>query len=299
MSEQKKSKMSPTSYILKDGLLDLFKDEYKDKVDETLLAKEIEAKIVNLPIINLKANPYQPRKIFNEDYLKELSESIKEHGVLEPILVSRNHEEKDSYYIVAGERRWRASQLANKQTIPAIIKDFNDKKLIEVAILENLQREDLTQLEIAEAFAQMINLLKYTQAEISQKVGKSREYVTNTLRLLRLPERILQLLSNKEISAGHARSLLSLEKSTDQEKVAALIIEKELSVRDTESLIRNIKKRQADGQVAKPVPIDTQIYQKQINQKYQNLNISVKNGFIKIPYKDEKSLQELVNKFFD
>lgn len=226
------------------GLDSLF-GEYEDEkpAEEVKIETKIEQVIVNEPkeidIGLIDRNPDQPRKIFDEDALKELSDSIKVHGVIQPIIVKKVD---DRFVIIAGERRWRASRLAGLKTIPCIIRDYTEQEISEIAIIENLQREDLNPIESAKAIKNLISQYDLTQDEVADKIGKSRPAVANTLRLLLLPDSIISLVESNKISAGHARALLSITDTKKQKEIALLIVEKGLTVRDVENLIKNLGK---------------------------------------------------------
>ena len=161
-----------------------------------------------IPVDEIRPNPYQPRKVFNDEALKELSSSIKQHGVFTPILVKKSIQ---GYDLIAGERRLRASKLAGLKDIPAIIVDFDDQEMMEIALLENIQREDLNVIEEAKAYEKLIQRLGYTQEQLAHRVGKSREHITNLLRLLKLPEDVQEYVVSKQFSMGHVRALLGLK----------------------------------------------------------------------------------------
>lgn len=226
------------------GLDSLFGEYEEEKpVEEKQVETKIEQVVVNEPkeidIGLIDRNPEQPRKIFDEDALRELAESIKVHGVIQPIIVKQIG---DRYVIIAGERRWRASRLAGLKTIPCIIKNYSEQEISEIAIIENLQREDLNPIESAKAIKNLINQYNLTQDEVADKIGKSRPAVANTLRLLLLPESIISLVESNKISAGHARTLLSITDTKKQKEIALLIVEKGLTVRDVENIIKNLNK---------------------------------------------------------
>lgn len=217
------------------GLEQLFNSEPMDysKMEEDIIKTTKETDIVLIPIKDIRANPYQPRKYFDEDALKELSESIKVHGVLEPVIVKKSIK---GYELVAGERRTKASELAGKAVIPAIIKDFTDEEMMDIALLENIQREDLTPVEIARAFQGYIDKTNITHDELAKKFSKSRSYITNLLGLLSLPDDVLDLVNEGKISQTHARILSKL---VDEKKVKELsdkIIKEGISVRELEKL---------------------------------------------------------------
>lgn len=194
--------------------------------------------IVTVLLDLLVPSPFQPRRLFDESALDDLVESIREKGVLQPLLVRPNPKQPNGYEIIAGERRFRASKKAGLTQVPVIIKDFDDKTALEVALIENLQREDLNAIEEAEAYVRLLKEFSYTQEELARVVGKSRSYVANMMRLLELPDSVKKMLAEKQITVGHARSLLSV---SHPEKVAKEIVKKGLSVRETEQLVSHPK----------------------------------------------------------
>ena len=217
------------------GLEQLFNNEPMDfsSIEKDIVEHAKTNEIVLIPIDEIRSNPYQPRQHFDEISLEELSISIKEHGVLEPIIVKKSIK---GYELVAGERRTKASKLAGLATVPAIIKDFTDQEMMDIALLENIQREDLTPIEIANAFKKYIENTGITQEELAKKFGKSRSYITNLLGLLNLPKSVRDLINNGKLSASHARVLSKLQ---DQELVLSLtdkIITNDMSVRELEKL---------------------------------------------------------------
>ena len=193
----------------------------------------------SLNIADIHTNPYQPRRVFNQDKLNELAQSIKEHGVFTPILVRPSF---DGYQLIAGERRLRAAQLAGNDTIPAIVMDFTDDQMMEISLLENVQREDLTAIEEANAYKQLIDNLHYTQEELGKRLGKSREHISNTLRLLKLPTHVQELISQGKLTMGQARPLITVEDEKQAGELADRIIAEGLSVRRVEKMIRNLSK---------------------------------------------------------
>lgn len=195
--------------------------------------------IVELNIDELRPNPYQPRTIFDEDALKELADSIKENGVFQPIIVKKSIK---GYDVIAGERRLRASKIAGKKTIPAIIRQISDDKMAEIALLENLQRENLNALEEAKAYKSLIDKLNLTQEELAKKVSKSRSHITNMLGLLRLPGEVQDMISTGKLTMGHARALSKIDDKEEIIKMASDITEKGLTVRDVEEKSENIPK---------------------------------------------------------
>jgi ParB family chromosome partitioning protein len=193
-----------------------------------------------LEIDSIVPGPMQPRTQFDDESLGHLAESIKSHGIVQPVLVRRVG---DHYELVAGERRWRAARLAGLRTIPAVVKEIADKDLLEVALIENVQREDLNPIEEAQAYSKLIETVGLTQEALAERVGRDRSYITNYLRLLKLPEDIQQLVREKRISTGHARTLLALQHIDLQRLVARQIIANDLSVRATEDIVRKKTER--------------------------------------------------------
>ncbi|MBP2058151.1 ParB family chromosome partitioning protein [Lactobacillus colini] len=208
-------------------------------------AKEAE-EVKDISLAEIRPNPYQPRKTFDDKSLKELSESIKENGVFQPIII---RESVNGYEIIAGERRFRASKLAGKTTIPAITRQFDEAQMMEVAVLENLQREDLTPLEEAQAYEMLQKNLGLTQEEVSKRLGKSRPYIANYLRLLTLPQKTKRLLQRGELSMGQARTLLGLKNKDGIDKLAKKVVKEGITVRKLEALVNNLNEK---SKITKP-----------------------------------------------
>ncbi len=208
--------------------------------DETPQVQETE-EITEISLDEIRPNPYQPRKTFDNKSLKELSESIKENGVFQPIIIRKS---VNGYEIIAGERRFRASKLAKKKTIPAIIREFDEAQMMEVAVLENLQREDLTPLEEAQAYEMLQKNLGLTQAEVSKRLGKSRPYIANYLRLLTLPQKTKRLLQRGELSMGQARTLLGLKDKDSIYDLARKVVKNGITVRQLESLVAKLNEKE-------------------------------------------------------
>lgn len=215
------------------GLEQLFNAENLDleNFEQKIYENVDKEEIVEINIDELRPNPYQPRKVFNDEALNDLASSIREHGVFQPIIVKKSIK---GYEIIAGERRVRASKLAGLEKIPAIIRNLNDEQMMEIALLENLQRENLSAIEEAVAYKSMIEKLSLTQEQLSTKVGKSRSHITNILGLLRLPEEVQKMVSNNQISMGHARVLSKLEDDQKIIQMAHEIVDKKIPVREIE-----------------------------------------------------------------
>ncbi len=211
-----------------------------EKTKKTVAAEE-EKKTseVMVKISRVEPNKSQPRKQFNEDALLELSESIKQYGILQPLLVS---DKKDYYEIIAGERRWRAAKMAGLKEVPVLIREFNDQEIVEISLIENIQREDLNPIEEALAYKRLMDEFQMKQDEIAERVSKSRTAVTNSMRLLKLDDRVQQMLIDDMISSGHARALLAIDNPNVQAETALRIFDNKLSVRETEKLVKSIIK---------------------------------------------------------
>ncbi|ETO40755.1 Chromosome (plasmid) partitioning protein ParB, Stage 0 sporulation protein J [Fructilactobacillus florum 8D] len=209
-----------------------------------------------LPLSQLTPNPYQPRKKFDQRALSDLTESIKTSGVFQPIIVRQPDQNQAGFQILAGERRFRASKLAGRETIPGIVRQASDEQMMEIAVMENLQREDLNPLEEAEAYNMLMTNLDITQVEVSQRLGKSRPYIANYLRLLNLPQPVKEMLQKKQLSMGQARTLLAVKNKPDLLRLAQQAATQTLTVRQLEKLINNLdqkkqSKNKKRGQVAK------------------------------------------------
>tara|TARA_B100000989_G_scaffold82218_1_gene58778 strand:+ start:354 stop:1196 length:843 start_codon:yes stop_codon:yes gene_type:complete len=202
----------------------------------------VESKTNKLSLSEIVPNKYQPRKNFDEEMLKDLCNSIKERGVIQPIIVRKSNFENSKYEIVAGERRWLAARKAGLHDIPAVITEADDLKSLEFAIVENVQRHDLNPLEEAQGYKRLIDEFSYDQEKVSKFIGKSRSYITNALRLLNLPKDVLQLVEEKKISAGHAKILVGLQNASF---IATKILEKKLSVRQAENFVKIFKKKKS------------------------------------------------------
>jgi len=244
----------------------------------------------NINIKEIRPNPYQPRKNFDEDSLKELASSIKENGVFQPILVRKS---LSGYELVAGERRLRASKIAGKQDIPAIIVEFDDKQMMEISLLENIQREDLSPIEEAKAYEQLIKKLNYTQDELAKRVSKSRVNITNLLRLLKLPEEIQLLVNDKKLSYGQARTLLSLDDKEKMYELANRCIKEGISVRELERLVKQDKSIKKTKKEKKEDPYLLDL--KNRLQRIYSTKVEIKNKSIIIKYNNNEDLNRILD----
>lgn len=268
------------------GLEELFSTEVLDfdTFESNVIETATENDIKEIPVSEIRPNPYQPRKSFNEDALKELSESIKNYGVFQPIIVKKSIK---GYDLIAGERRLRASKLAGLEKIPAIVKEFTDEEMREISLLENLQRENLTAIELAWAYKGIIDNLDIRQEDLAQKIGKSRAHVTNILGLLNLPDSVQKMVLNNEISMGHARVLSKMDNDDEVKLLANRIVNENLSVHDIENISREeeIKKRvpvtrrvavndysNVESQMKEILGTKVKIDSKKINIYFENVN---------------------------
>ena len=255
---------------------------------------KVETSNSKLSLSEIVPNRYQPRKNFDDNSLDDLSNSIKERGVIQPIIVRKSKLENSKYEIVAGERRWLAARKAGLHDIPVIITDVDDLKSLEFAIVENVQRNDLNPLEEAQGYKRLIDEFLYDQQKVSQFIGKSRSYITNSLRILSLPQEVLNFVENKKISVGHAKILVGLDNA---EFIANKIIEKKLSVRQTENFVKIFKKKPSFKNREKDPNIND-LEQSIIDKT--GLNVSIKNnkknkGTITFAYHDGDQLNKIID----
>lgn len=263
------------------------------------ISTEIDKKdIITIDLKNIYPNQDQPRRVFDEEKIKILSESIKNYGVLQPIVLKPD--DKGKYMIIAGERRYRASKLARKSDIPAVIKDIPMKDIMEIALIENLQREELNPIEEALAYRSLIKNYEVTQEEISEAVGKSRPHITNTLRLLNLPKKIMDMIDQGQITAGHGKALLRVNDENLQLELANKVIAEELSVRATEALAKkicedNIKEVPKKSKEKDVFIVDVEEKLRNIFGTKVNISKGKKKGKIEIEYYNEDDLNNIVS----
>lgn len=277
------------------GLEQLFSNEAINisALEKNILDTANKNDIVQLDLNDLRSNPYQPRQVFDEEKLKELSDSIKEFGVIQPIIVKKSIK---GYEIIAGERRVKASLMANNKTIPAIIKDFTDEEMMQIALLENIQREDLSPIEEAEAYRNLITSLGLTQEEFSKRIGKSRSYITNMLGLLRLPKTVQKMVLDKKISMGHARVLSKLEDKDKISEIANKIIQEDMSVRKLEELLSNpdYLRQKPISRVIKKSDSKYNFVQNILRDKIGTM-VKINSKSIIIPFDSEKDLERILD----
>lgn len=245
---------------------------------------------VQIPLNEIRPNPYQPRKHFDEEKLNELAQSIKEHGIFQPIIVKQSVQ---GYEIVAGERRFRAASIVGLPDVPAIIVEFTDQQMMEIALLENIQREDLNAIEEAQAYATMMKKLKLTQEELSRRVGKSRAHIANTVRLLKMPKKMQDYVLDGQLTMGHIKPLITIDEKKALE-VAQKAIDQQLSVREVEDIVKGIKLQAA--RIAKPKEPKPKeyVYVEGLLRKKYRTKIKVADNSITIKYTDTKDLNRIL-----
>ena len=277
------------------GLEELFYNEPIDynKVEKKILTETPREEIEMVKIDELRSNPYQPRKVFDEEALQELAASIKEHGVFQPIIIKKSIK---GYEIIAGERRVKASKMAGLEEIPAIVRDFSDNEMMEIALLENLQRENLNAIEESTAYKKLLETLSLTQEELAKRLGKSRSHITNMLGLLTLPEEVQTALSNKELTMGHARIISKLENKEQQIALTNRVKDEGLSVRQLEDITQSNEKFIRVHEIKKKP--------KEVNSEYQYLQeelcerlgtkVRIKSNKIEISFVNSSDLNRLL-----
>lgn len=288
--EEKKAKTSAAKQPVKTEVKEIVKEVVRE-VERTININKIEP------------NKSQPRKHFDEDALAELADSIKQYGIIEPLVVAK----RNKYYeIIAGERRWRAARLAGLKEVPVVIKDYTDQEIVEIALIENIQREDLNPIEEAHAYERLIKEFNLKQDEVAERVSKSRTTITNSLRLLKLAEPVQQMLIDDMLSTGHVRALISIEDSTLQYETALYIFDKKLSVRETEAYVKKVLR----GGPAKKESVATEDFSflyKEIEERLKDtlgtkatIKASNRNkGKIEIEYYSEEDLDRIAHMLYN
>ena len=273
------------------GLAAIFGEDVSDVLEDIQQGKSdthVSGRF-EVAVDDVRPNPYQPRKTFDKARLQELADSIRQHGVFTPILVKRS---LGGYELIAGERRLRACRIAGLKKIPAIEMEFDDQQMMEIARLENIQREDLNAIEEAKAYEKLIQKVGYTQEELARRIGKSREHVANMMRLLKLPARLQQHVTAHELSMGHVRALLSLEDETMMEEVAQKAIREQLSVRAVEKLVKSMVQPKPKKK-EKPRDIHLEAVEHRLQDRFQT-TVKVANGQIVIRYSGDDDLNRIL-----
>jgi ParB family chromosome partitioning protein len=274
------------------GLEQLFNNENLDlnSFEKNVYETATNEEIIEINLNELRANPYQPRKIFKDEALNDLAESIREHGVFQPIIVKKSIK---GYEIIAGERRVRASRLAGLEKIPAIIRNLNDEQMMEIALLENLQRENLSAIEEAVAYKAMLEKLSLTQEDLSKKVGKSRSHITNILGLLRLPKEVQDMVVHNQISMGHARVLSKLEDDNKIIEMARQIVERKIPVREIEQEAETKEKRVKIERQKKSTNNDFKYVEELLREKLDT-KVKIKDRKIEIAFTNVADLNRIL-----
>ncbi|MCT6926114.1 MULTISPECIES: ParB/RepB/Spo0J family partition protein [Bacillales] len=257
-------------------------------------AVQQEGNVQQIAVDKLVANPFQPRKLFQDEALEELAQSIKEHGIIQPIIARKKGRK---YEIIAGERRWRAAKLAGLEEIAVLVKEMTEQQMMEVAILENLQREDLTPIEEAEAYSSLIEQLNFTQEDLANRLGKSRPHIANHIRLLQLPEEVRALVNDGSLTMGHGRTLLGLKNKRQIAEVAKRVIAQNLNVRQLEALVQALNENVSRETKAPPRDIFVQATEAQLRD-YFGTSVQIKKqkdkGKIEIEFYSEEDLERIL-----
>lgn len=283
--------MAKKENALGKGLSAIFGESIDDVLEDIQQggSDEYNSQKFEIPVEEIKPNPYQPRKVFDDDKIHELADSISQHGVFTPILVKKAIQ---GYELITGERRWRASKQAGIKTIPAIVMEFDDQQMMEIALLENIQREDLNAIEEAQGYEKLIKKIGYTQEELAKRIGKSREHVANLLRLLKLPASVQNYVVTKQLSMGHVRALLALKDEALMEEVAQKAIQLHLSVRAVETMVKNINEPK-DKPEAKERDINLDPIEHRLQSKFST-KVKIDDKQITIKYTGNEDLNRIL-----
>lgn len=277
------------------GLEQLFSNEVIDfdNFEKDIISSTKTNDILEISLDEIRSNPYQPRKTFNDETLQELAESIKEVGIVQPIIVKKSIK---GYELIAGERRTKAARIAGLKTIPAIIKEFTDQEMMEIALIENIQREDLNPIDEASAYENIIKVSGMTQEEFARKFGKSRSYVTNMLGLLSLPTNTKRLVQDKKISMGHARALSKIEDNMKIDELATKVVVNSISVRDLEKMIteEDLPKKNKVVRATETRSIRNAIYERILREKV-GTKVKINHRKIEIPFDSDKDLERILD----
>ena len=281
------------------GLDNLIPDKGLEEVTEKKVQTENVSRETLIPLIEIEPNRAQPRTRFDEDALQELADSIKQYGIIEPIVVQKKEKH---YEIIAGERRWRAARIAGLKEVPVVIKEYSDDEIFTIALIENIQREDLNPIEEAIAYQKLIQELKLKQDEVAEKVSKSRTAITNSMRLLKLDQRVQQMLIDEMISEGHGRALIPITDPEEQFTLAMKVFDEKLSVRETEKLIKKLQEEKKEPETKEEVKDVSFIYKgleekmkKSLGTKVEIKNKANNTGKIEIEYYSMDELERIVD----
>ena len=281
------------------GLDNLISDKGLEEVTEKKVQTENVSRETLIPLIEIEPNRAQPRTRFDEDALQELADSIKQYGIIEPIVVQKKEKH---YEIIAGERRWRAARIAGLKEVPVVIKEYSDDEIFTIALIENIQREDLNPIEEAIAYQKLIQELKLKQDEVAEKVSKSRTAITNSMRLLKLDQRVQQMLIDEMISEGHGRALIPITDPEEQFTLAMKVFDEKLSVRETEKLIKKLQEEKKEPETKEEVKDVSFIYKgleekmkKSLGTKVEIKNKANNTGKIEIEYYSMDELERIVD----
>ena len=264
-------------------------------LDALFTSNQNDEAIIELNLGEIRRNPYQPRTDFDQTKMDELAESIKEHGILQPIIVRKSVK---GYDIVAGERRYRASKIAEKETIPAIVKTLTDNEMMELAIIENLQRENLSPLEEANSYRQLMDELEITQGQVSERLGKSRPYIANMLRLLNLPQAVKKMISENRLSGAHGRTLLSLKDPLQQETAAKKAADEEMSVRALEDYVKTLTEPKKKKTAQKSKPLFIEKHESRLKERFGTaveIKKKRRKGSISLEFKNEEEFKRIIS----
>ena len=270
------------------GLENIFGDGIEDLISNIEQSSSLQSS-TQIPLSSIRPNPYQPRKVFDDKALHELAASIEEHGIFTPLLL---RESVQGYEIIAGERRFRAAKIAGLDSVPAIIVNFNDEQMMEIAILENVQREDLNAIEEANAYKNLMDRLGYTQEVLAKRVGKSREYCANILRLLKLPLEVQNMVSNGKLTLGHVRPLITLDDEEEIIAIASKIVADKMSVREVERYVKELHENKPPKKVKHKDP--NLINVENIMESKLQTKVIVENKKIIIKYEDTNDLNRIL-----
>ncbi|WP_020007122.1 ParB/RepB/Spo0J family partition protein [Salinicoccus albus] len=264
-------------------------------LDALFTSNQNDEAIIELNLGEIRRNPYQPRTDFDQTKMNELAESIKAHGILQPIIVRKSVK---GYDIVAGERRYRASKMAEKETIPAIVKALTDNEMMELAIIENLQRENLSPLEEANSYRQLMDELRITQGQVSERLGKSRPYIANMLRLLNLPQAVKKMISENSLSGAHGRTLLSLKDPLQQEAAAKKAVDEEMSVRALEDYVKALTEPKKKKTTQKSKPLFIEKHESRLKERFGTaveIKKQRRKGTISLEFKNEEEFKRIIS----